>query len=369
MDYCRHSQLRKAAWLTATAIVSTGSGNSSDAAEKLRLGVGGYFYSAYGYVNEDDGNGEAGHNHYNHALNQDNEIHFKGETTLDNGVIVGARIDMEGFTSDDQIDERWVSFEGGFGQLRYGDEDDARFLMSYAAPNPTHIFGVNTPYFTFNNAGPNQVATTVSTFRTDFADAARLIYFTPTVLGGLQLAASYAPDGAQDRTGFGTPPSNDCNQASKQWSVGAGYAGEIAGLTVSGGGGYSAADREDGGGCDKGADPWIGAVGMNIGFGNFTVGGSLLIADNLDFSPGGNTEFDVGATYAFDAWTVGLDWGHGIYDHSDDTDTLDQAQLGASYALGPGIAVEGMIGYFRYDAETGPNNTGWQTAIGSALDF
>ena len=150
--------------LGTTALVAAGvlAGGGVQAAEGVKLGVGGYFNSAFGYVDEDDGDGESGHNHYSTALNQDNEIHFKGQATLENGITVGARVELEGFTSGDQVDERWVYFRGGFGELRYGDEDDARKLKSYAAPTPTpNTFGVNSPYFTFNNLGPGQVASSV----------------------------------------------------------------------------------------------------------------------------------------------------------------------------------------------------------------
>src|SRR5262245_24630953 len=196
--------------LGSTALVAAGviAGGAQAAEGGVKLGVGGYFNSAFGYVSERDCKGCAGYQHNSTALNQDNEIHFKGETTLDNGLTVGAHIELEGFTSTDQIDERWVYFKGGWGELRYGDEDDARKLKSYAAPTPTpNTFGVNSPFFTFNNPG-SEVASTVSTFRNLDNDAAKLIYFTPS-FGGFQLAFSYAPGGSQDKTGFGTDSSNN----------------------------------------------------------------------------------------------------------------------------------------------------------------
>ena len=93
-------------------------------------------------------------------VNQDDEIHFRATETLENGIQVGARIQLEGATHNgngarfsgsaghDQIDERHIFFKGGFGEIRVGDEDDARKLKSYTAPDPTgYIFAVNSRYW------------------------------------------------------------------------------------------------------------------------------------------------------------------------------------------------------------------------------
>jgi outer membrane protein OmpU len=378
--------------LGTTALVAAGLIGSGPAlAEDLSFGVRGYLHNAYGYVSEDDDNGDAGDNHRDHALNTDAEIHFRGEATLDNGLTVGGRVELEAFTSGDQIDERWGYLRGGFGELRFGDEDDARKLKSYAAPTPTpNSFGVNSPFFTFNNLGAGHVATTVSTFRSLANDAAKVIYFTPS-FGGFQLAGSYAPDGTQDRTGFGTGTTGvpgaggalgDCGQISNEWSVGADYSGEFSGFTVGLGGGYSQGSRESSASCealvggDIGADPTLWAVGLNLGFAGFTVGGSVAFVDNdIDGVDEGDVEdstvYDVGVTYTLDAVTVGLGWSHGEYNTGDGDDTLDHIQIGAAYALGPGVTLAAMVGTFEYDDDgpTGNDNEGWQAAVGTGFNF
>ena len=371
--------------LGTTALVAAGMiGSGPAAAEDLSFGVRGYLHNAYGYVSEDDDTGDAGDNRRDHALNTDAEIHFRGEATLDNGLTVGGRVELEAFTSGDQIDERWGYLRGGFGELRFGDEDDARKLKSYAAPTPTpNSFGVNSPFFTFNNLGAGHVATTVSTFRSLANDAAKVIYFTPS-FGGFQLAGSYAPDGTQDRTGFGTGTTGvpgaggalgDCGQISNEWSVGADYSGEFSGFTVGMGGGYSQGSRESSASCealvggDIGADPTLWAVGLNLGFAGFTVGGSILFGEDTNLGEQ-NTEWDVGATYTLDAITLGVGWGHGEYDpYTGGSDELDHMQIGASYALGPGISIDAAVGLFNYDDDDGPNNGGWQAGVAIPISF
>ena len=383
--------------LGTTALVAAGVIGAGDARAEFDMTVGGYFGTAYGFVDEDDGSlgivvdtdgdgvadaegGESGFRRQNQALNQDAEVHFKFSQTLDNGIEVGGRFELEGFQSNDQIDERWIYFRGGFGELRAGDEDDARKLKSYAAPEASGMFGVNSPYFTFNNyptadtdgdgdADPlGQVVSTNTTFPNLENDSSKLIYFTPS-FGGFQLAFSYAPDSTQDRTGFGTGSTDDAGGVSNAMSIGADYSGEFGGVSIGLGGGYSLGSAEVGSG-----DPAIWAVGLNLGFGGFTVGGSVAFVD-ADTDDGVDndeaTVFDVGATYNFDAVTVGIGWSHGEYQDEDEDDTLDHAQITAGYAMGPGVTLGAMVGWFSYEDE-GPvdsDNEGWQTGVGAFFNL
>jgi outer membrane protein OmpU len=138
--------------------------------------------------------GEAGFRRQNQALNQDTEIHFRATETLDNGIQIGARVQLEAASVNngsrtatqsqsaggtrDQIDERHIFFKGGFGEIRIGDEDDARKLKSYTAPDPTgYIFSVNSPYFTFRDLGAGQVVSSNSTTANLENDSAKIIYY------------------------------------------------------------------------------------------------------------------------------------------------------------------------------------------------
>jgi predicted porin len=381
--------------LGTTALVAAGLFAGAARAE-FDITVNGSWNTAYGFVDEDDGSlgvvidsdgdgvadtegGESGFRRQNQAIDQDWEVHFRALQTLDNGIEVGGRVELEGATNNgnasdesgsagsDQIDERWLFFRGGFGEIRIGDEDDARKLKSYTAPDPTgFIFGVNSPTFTFNNLGVGQAASSNTTIPNLENDSAKIIYFTPS-FGGFQLAASYAPDGTQDRSSFGTGGTDEA-QISNAWSVSADYSGEFSGFTIGAGGGYSAGTGESDA---VGDDPSIWAVGLNLGFAGFTVGGSVAFVDR---DLGGNDEstvFDVGVTYTIDAVTVGLGWSHGEYEDEGEDDELDHYQLGVGYALGEGVTLAAMVGMFNYEDE-GPldsDNEGWQAAIGTGINF
>jgi outer membrane protein OmpU len=371
--------------LGTTALVAAGL-FAGDARAEFDVTVNGSWNTAFGFVDEDDGFigdvdfngdgvidpllgeaavGESGYQRHNSAINQDWEVHFRAIQTLDNGIAVGGRVELEGRTEDDQIDERWMFFRGGFGELRVGDEDDARKLKSYTAPDPTgFIFGVNSPTFTFNNGAPGQFSSTNTTVPNLENDSAKLIYFTPS-FGGFQLAVSYAPDGNQDRGGAGTASTSD-GSISNAISVGADYSGEFGGFTIGAGGGYSMGNDND-----DDADPTVWAVGLNLGFAGFTVGGSVAFAD-ADVDDGESTVYDVGVTYTLDAVTVGLGWSHGEYDDGGDGgDELDHYQLGLGYALGPGVTLAAMVGMFDYEdgGAADNDNSGWQAGLGAGLNF
>jgi outer membrane protein OmpU len=184
--------------LGTTALVAAGfAASNAYAAQGIQLGLGGYYAAAAGLIfSQDNDTNDPGQHTRNVVFRQDVEVHFKGETTLDNGLTIGATIQLEGQQSDDQIDEVWAYFKGGWGQVRFGDDDDATEQLHYLIPNGSNLFGVDTPFFDFSNNhagfgnGFNQTNSTVLNIS---GDATKIIYFSPT-FAGFSFAASYAPD-------------------------------------------------------------------------------------------------------------------------------------------------------------------------------
>ncbi len=360
--------------LGTTALVAAGLFGTGEARAAFDVTINGNYYAAFGFVDQDDGTGESGDEHQNTAINEDFEVHFRILQTLDNGITVGGRVELEGFQSGDQIDERWIFFRGGFGEIRVGDEDDARKLKGYVAPSASgFLFNVNSPFFTFQSLASGQIVSSNSTTPNLENDSSKIIYFTPS-FGGFQLAVSYAPDASQDRTGFGTGDTTEPTDASNAVSIGADWSGEFGGVTIGAGGGYSFASAETG---DN--DPSIWAVGVNVGFAGFTIGGSIAVGDETDttlfngYSASEATVYDIGVTYNMEAITVGIGWSHGEYQDVNDgeDDELDFVNLEAGYALGEGVLLAAFVGWFDYE-DGGPasnDNTGWQAGIGAGLDF
>ena len=72
--------------LAGTAVASDG----------VKLSLGGFMRSYFGATWDDDKAGEDGDNHNLTGVGTDAEIYFLGSVTLDNGVTVGARFELEG---------------------------------------------------------------------------------------------------------------------------------------------------------------------------------------------------------------------------------------------------------------------------------
>src|SRR5262245_31075141 len=112
--------------LASTACIGAGiAAGPAWAADGIKLGLGGFFNEAYMVTLDDDSEGELGNERSTDGFFNDAEIFFYGKTTLDNGLTVGAHLELEGEDDDgvsgdggdqgDQIDEAYIYFSGGFG--------------------------------------------------------------------------------------------------------------------------------------------------------------------------------------------------------------------------------------------------------------
>ncbi len=89
--------MKRVALLGSTALFGAGMmANTAMAADGIKLGVGGFFRTAYMATFDDDSEGEPGNERNTDGVFSDAEIHFTGSTVLDNGLEVGARVELEG---------------------------------------------------------------------------------------------------------------------------------------------------------------------------------------------------------------------------------------------------------------------------------
>ena len=94
----------KRALYGSTALVAASLlAGQAQAADGVKLGVGGFYHGAAGAaISENWDNGGIEGNTRAHAFKQSIEVYFSGETTLDIGLTVGARVELEGQTAGDQ---------------------------------------------------------------------------------------------------------------------------------------------------------------------------------------------------------------------------------------------------------------------------
>lgn len=204
------------------------------AADPIKMGVGGYyqFYALAGAIEGSYALNGQSVQYKGLQFIQEGEIHFIGQTKLDNGTTIGVRVELEGWNPPNtsvtvvgsvrQIDEAYLFAFGDWGRTEFGSKDDAAYIMYYGAPSALLGFGFfqhNTSFsWTNPNAnGVNLAATHIAlgTIDGQYQDVNRVNYYTPRFMG-LQVGVGYAPK-INLTTGA-------------QWGLGAGPSANAAGV-------------------------------------------------------------------------------------------------------------------------------------------
>lgn len=355
--------------LVGASFAMTGAAN----AQGIELGVGGYMNNFFGFGEVDSDTAQP--NSTGHF--SDGEIVFEGEATLDNGISVGAQVQLESFSSGDQIDENYAWVQGSFGRLQLGSENTAAYLMQVGAPGAG--VPINSGWITVFTAPPaGQTAAfrhpSVSTFGDFGNDENTATYFTPR-LGGFQLGVSYqaALSGTGEGANFPATQDENSGEGTDGVSIGANFSQSFSGVDVALGGGYRTILDENPGAF--GDSPEQYSAGLNVGFAGFTVGGSFLI-ENSDAPGGGDSptdghSFDAGASYATGPWTVAVTYLQSEVAGTSgvDDDEMWTAQGAIEYALGPGIATSFSVMHTDWEAGNGNQADGTLGIVGLALSF
>jgi len=354
------------------------------AADSVKLEIGGSYQGAAGVVFFEDFSSSSevgGSDVRSYVFKQDVEVHFHGETTLTNGLTVGAQIELEGQTdAEDQIDKVYAYFGGAFGEVRFGDMEEAYAQFCYLVPSASDLFGADSPNFNFSNAGIAGYAATNGTCYGLDDNSTKVVYFSPAI-GGFQFAASFAPDHTEDTRntldGAGTRFSNDQDQNSETLSVAVTFQQKFNGVHVVAGGGATQSFQKE-------ANPQNidRARGYNayaqIGFAGFTFGVASELRENLGSTSADQWVYGAGGTYEWDKWKVGLGWTHGSYEKVVGANEVgpfnadhDIISLTASYALAEGISIDGVLEYSNYKSRDpeGPDYQGIAAGLGTNIDF
>ena len=377
--------------LAGTALVAIATMLPGPANAQVELGLSGYMYQWFGYAKNDDDLGVEGQEPVRNDFSgtntaSDTEIHFVGETTLDNGLMFGVNVQLEGNTESDQIDESYLYVEGTFGRVELGSENSASFKMQYAAPDVGIELnsGDQDLWISFDGVG-GDAGYDRSGFNSTFVevdrnnDARRLTYYSPRFFG-FQVGASYAPNTNQDDNG---PVDRDADEVTDIFNIGANYVETFGGFEVAVAGGWGRGKGN--GGIDD--DPTAWSLGTNIGFAGFTVGGSYAQTKDNTGDEGDTTGWDIGVSYETGPWAVSLAFlrgkrdGQGTGPNGDGLDAngnvlaqkaeLNTLHLSSSYALGPGVKMAGTIGggSLKDEGGAGKDNDYWYAVVGPRLKF
>ncbi|KXJ51593.1 MAG: porin [Thalassospira sp. Nap_22] len=343
--------------VASSALVAVGFAGAAQASEPISLSVGGYMEQWIGVADQED------RFESENAFQSDSEIYFSGETTLDNGIVVGAKVELEAEGGNDttMIDEQYLYINGGFGQVKLGAEDGAAADMSITAPavGPAGVNDGDMPNYVTLRATPDNVW--------DDGDAKKLTYYTP-VLGGFRAGVSYTSDDNSENDDTTTSGSST-NPGDSLVSAGIEYRGDFDGVSLA-----VAATGES-----KQEGEWY-HVGATVGFGNFTVGASYGLKEaEFDLNENSTTTadddmgIDFGVSYAMDAATVSATYMYAEMEDSATTSGVDEfngVDLGLAYTLGAGVSWRSSVYWFDYDAvAAASDNEGFGVITGLRLDF
>lgn len=336
---------------TALVAASALTAGTASAAEKIKLGLGGYLETSFVVADYDNDTDQLPTD-----IRHEGEVFFVGSTTLDNGLTFGVNIQLEARATTDQVDETFMYVSGNFGRINVGSEDSASYLMHYNAPSPVPAWGLSSP-----NANASGF-TTPSTLTNELGDTDKITYFTPR-FSGFQIGVSYTPDGDEETGTAGgvSPyaPIQDEGAADEAYSVSANFVQDFGGVNVAASLGYQLVTRTTADDTDE------YSAGLLVGVAGFEFGGAYKYTDN----DGGNDDLErqdwnLGVTYGQGPWKIGLMYA-GV-DLDDDTPTgnnglgnlnvgdgtLHAFVLGGQYVLGPGVTAFGGIQYWDGDEDT-----------------
>jgi outer membrane protein OmpU len=435
------------------------------AADPIKMGIGGYytFYGLAGGIDPTNAFNGSQTSYKGFAFTQEGEIHFIGQTKLDNGTSVGLTVELEAWNpssavANAQIDEAFLFAFGDWGRVELGSRDAATYRMYYGTPSALIGWGAiqhnhnwaNNSALLNNKAYGRTMATTITP---TWQDVNRINYFTPR-FAGLQIGVGYAPklNNAAQTTYINTGPTgvagicgynnatniNNCPTADYAWQdlfdAGANYLNKFGDFTVAlygafayasfvpgfapttGVGTFGAANMITGANLSSWKQ-WV--AGAQFGYAGFTVGGAIGWDNNglgANYFTGVDNDtrfYTAGIMYETGPWQMSFMWA-GFYNTNGNgsasvtaiapgtnaqtfniasasgvpgvnstafngnpatsllfgSETVNKWEIGANYALGPGIKAVGGAMYYQVGGPTNAvvGNT-WVILLGIDLRF
>ena len=351
------------------------------AAEMMKpaLSVGGYYYFDTHFADVDGAATEST------FMQHDLEVHFNGLGELDNGLKVGARIELEGAgAGNDRIDDHWISLESGWGRIVLGATDGVSNKTMVTAPSAGFgvTSGVQTEWFSVPNDSANNKRWTGCAFRCALGganldagnDDSGVHYFSPR-FNGFQFAVGYRPEA----TGSGSKNQGAIDETIDQTNAmdaALNYAGKMGGTDVKASVGYGTASAapmvadEDGNQTPNPRDDYGHVTGgLKIGIKGFTVGGHYA-RESTD-GPDKGASYGLGATYGQGPWLVGVSIHDGSIEGTEAAGDHEYEawSVGGQYTVGPGLRLLGGYQNVELDLDSAPAVEGSAFTLGVAVNF
>jgi len=367
--------------LTTTALVAAGVltvAASAPAEARPKLTVGGNTHQIVGVGENDSAFDAAVGARVGLDQHSDTEIHFNGSVTLDNGIRITTRTELEGNTTSggDTIDENWMRISGGFGQVVLGSHDLAAQAMTtgYYGGYSTGVglnHGFDTTDWVQKPAAATHFAGTVS--RVDISsDSEGITYYTPRV-SGFQGGISYMPARTEDSNATRELKTVDTDGV----SVGLNFVKNMGGIGVGVAVGYATSNEAT----VNLDDSEIYGVGVRLDFQGFRVALSHNETEDqgtvANTAANGTQTFEAGLRYTFGPNAVSATYMHAetssraVARDNDETETM---WLSYRRTLGPGVtwSVNAIFADFEDGLATpaaGAENDGQAFVTGIRVGF
>ena len=380
----------------------------------LKMDLGGYF-DGYGvYANNHDTATSLNKNDAKYALVRDSQVHVNGQTTLDNGLTIGAHYQMyvagqsaaaavatnvagrltassSQFPNNSQngtvVDEAYLYGQGGWGRVNFGEEDGAAYLLQVAAPSAdSNVDGMRVYVQSLDtqNWNANLQGVILDYQQADFRHTDRITYLTPK-FNGFQAGLSWAPYPNNTFVGSSVAQPSQIDQVKlfkSPWELAARWDGQFQGVAVSVGAGYSDAARQNStttAGQPGSTDLRTYNFGANVAMQGFSLGGAYKHSNNgmSSVADGNNntTIYDFGAGYDNGPYHAGISYFHekfgaGIINTGVGQDaTVHRYALGGGYTFGPGMTFRGAIDWGSYNPTAAAHTKFEQVTLGTDIQF
>lgn len=355
--------------LLATAAVCGLVVASAPAYAGIDLDIGGYMKGYLGFTDQDNDTAVAGEARELDII-RNTEIHFTGETTLDNGLTVGLHAEIEADGNNQEtttFEESYAYFSSAWGRVNFGAEDGASYLLQVAAPSAdSNVDGIRqliNPVNYTATAGTGLAIAGGYDYEQNLTGYDDKITYLSPIVNGFQLGLSYTPD-VDDASDSAAENEDDVNNAlGSAYETSVRYEGSFENVGFTVGAGYTLIELEnDTDAINNEDDRQAWNVGLDLDIGPFGIGAAYTednFADNVSNSTDDEEEtYVVGVDYTTGPFKLGASYLN--QDNSGDVAGSTGAGIeterytgGVVYTYGPGMTFRGSVSYIEHSNVAG----------------
>lgn len=343
---------------TAAAVACLGFATGAQAeGGKINLQLGGYYNGMIAFTDLDTDD-------RSYKFGSDSEVHFKGDVTLDNGMVIGFKAELElendskaAGASADTIDEVYVYAKGGWGMVEFGQQDGVGDHFKAQSTRALYELGANDP-----NNDPLGLAS-ISTVNETSTDYTKITYMTPS-FSGLKLGVSFTPEATRNSQGFTAATENAGDEIVEFGGI---YKRKVDDVDFVISSTYVIADDS---GLTYDLKEWN--VGANVAIAGFTFGGSYRDSEGFAVRGMSNrdmvlapsamgheyTAYEGGVSYETGPWLVSVQYAVHEADNAAGVQIVDGSNtfVAARYNVAKGVKVGAGV-QFSSDDMSGEDGT------------